>query len=98
MMPDDVSARFAEHFAATLTGLTGVAIETAPHVTGGSEDATFFMRRVQERGGQAIYAVVGSDIPSGHHTPEFDINEADFPWVIEALATGIMGLGRKSPD
>ncbi|HQT85738.1 MULTISPECIES: amidohydrolase [Acidiphilium] len=89
--------RLAEHFAATLTGLTGVAIETAPHVTGGSEDATFFMRRVQERGGQAIYAVVGSDIPSGHHTPEFDINEADFPWAIEALATGIMGLGTQPP-
>jgi hypothetical protein len=53
--------------------------------------------RVQERGGQAIYAVVGSDIPSGHHTPEFDIDEKDFPWAIEALATGIAALGAE-PD
>jgi hypothetical protein len=42
--------------------------------------------------------VEGADIPSGRHTPGFDINAADLPWAIEALATGIMGLGRKSPD
>jgi hypothetical protein len=39
--------------------------------------------------------VVGSDIPSGHHTPEFDIDEKDFPWAIEALATGIAALGKE---
>ncbi len=80
--------------ARSLSGrIPGVEIDAASHVTGGSEDATYFMRRVQERGGQAIYAVVGSDIPSGHHTPEFDIDETDFPWAIEALATGILALG-----
>jgi aminobenzoyl-glutamate utilization protein A len=73
--------------------LHGVEVDAGSHVTGGSEDATYFMRRVQELGGQAIYAVVGSDIPSGHHTPEFDIDEKDFPWAIEALATGIAALG-----
>jgi aminobenzoyl-glutamate utilization protein A len=84
----------AKRLAGALSGLAGVEIDAASHVTGGSEDATFFMRRVQERGGQAIYAVVGSDIPSGHHTPEFDIDETDFPWAIEALARGIMALGK----
>lgn len=82
----------ARRLAGALSGLEGVEVDAASHVTGGSEDATFFMRRVQERGGQAIYAVVGSDIPSGHHTPEFDIDETDFPWAIEALARGIMTL------
>jgi aminobenzoyl-glutamate utilization protein A len=48
---------------------------------------------MRQRGGQAIYAVVGSDIPSGHHTAEFDIDEKDFPRAIEALATGIAALG-----
>ncbi len=67
-------------------------VDAQSHVTGGSEDATYFMRRVQEKGGQAIYAVVGSDIPSGHHTPEFDIDESDFPGAIDALATGIVAL------
>jgi aminobenzoyl-glutamate utilization protein A len=85
----------SQRLAAALSGrLSGVEVDADSHVTGGSEDATYFMRRVQERGGQAIYAVVGSDIPSGHHTPEFDIDEKDFPWAIEALATGIAALGR----
>jgi aminobenzoyl-glutamate utilization protein A len=84
----------SQRLASALQGrLTGVEIDAQAHVTGGSEDATYFMRLVQERGGQAIYAVVGSDIPSGHHTPEFDIDETDFPWAIEALATGIAALG-----
>lgn len=84
----------SQRLARSLSGrIPGVEIDAASHVTGGSEDATYFMRRVQERGGQAIYAVVGSDIPSGHHTPEFDIDETDFPWAIEALATGILALG-----
>jgi aminobenzoyl-glutamate utilization protein A len=84
----------SQRLATALSGrLSGVDIDATAHVTGGSEDATYFMRRVQERGGQAIYAVVGSDIPSGHHTPEFDIDETDFPWAIEALATGILALG-----
>jgi aminobenzoyl-glutamate utilization protein A len=88
-----LSRRLAE----SLSGrLPGVEIDPGSHVSGGSEDATYFMRRVQERGGQAIYAVVGSDIPSGHHTPEFDIDENDFPWAIEALATGILALGKES--
>jgi aminobenzoyl-glutamate utilization protein A len=84
----------SRRLASALSGrLHGVEVDAGSHVTGGSEDATYFMRRVQELGGQAIYAVVGSDIPSGHHTPEFDIDEKDFPWAIEALATGIAALG-----
>ena len=83
----------SRRLAAVLSGrLPGVEVDAQSHVTGGSEDATYFMRRVQEKGGQAIYAVVGSDIPSGHHTPEFDIDESDFPWAIDALATGIVAL------
>ena len=54
----------SQRLARSLSGrIPGVEIDAASHVTGGSEDATYFMRRVQERGGQAIYAVVGSDIP-----------------------------------
>jgi aminobenzoyl-glutamate utilization protein A len=91
---DEVLSR---RLASSLSGLIpGVVIDAGSHVTGGSEDATYFMRRVQERGGQAIYAVVGSDIPCGRHTPEFDIDESDFPWAIEALATGIAALGAEN--
>lgn len=73
-------------------GVPHLDVVTAPHVTGGSEDATYFMRRVQERGGQAIYCAIGSDLPSGHHTPAFDIQERDLPAAIHALALSLVRL------
>lgn len=42
---------------------------------GAGDDATFMMRRVQERGGKAAYVVLGTELPGGHHTPYFDFNE-----------------------
>ncbi len=73
--------------------IPGIGICTDAHMAGGSEDATYFMRRVQERGGQAAYAVIGSDLASGHHTPRFDIDEDDIPWGIEFLARTLLRLG-----
>lgn len=72
--------------------MPGISISAGPHSAGGSEDATYFMRRVQERGGKAAYTVIGSDLASGHHTPRFDIDEADIPWGIEFLARTLMHL------
>jgi aminobenzoyl-glutamate utilization protein A len=43
---------------------------------GGGDDATFMMQRVQDRGGQAAYFLIGSDIPAVHHATDFDIDEA----------------------
>ncbi|HEY1857301.1 amidohydrolase [Acidocella sp.] len=90
-------AALAEKVAAAAKTVPGLDVDSAPHLTGGSEDATFFMRRVQELGGQAVYAVLGSDIPSGHHTPNFDINEADLPWAIETLSRTLLKLGAEVP-
>ena len=42
---------------------------------GGSEDATWFMRRVQERGGEAAYMALGADITAPHHNGRFDVDE-----------------------
>ena len=42
---------------------------------GGSEDATWMMRRVQEQGGQATYMALGSDITAPHHNGRFDLDE-----------------------
>lgn len=68
-----------------------------PKAAGGSEDATYFMRRVQERGGQAIYTCVGSKTADGHHTPRFDIVESDIAPAVVALATAILGIGAEPP-
>lgn len=42
---------------------------------GGGDDATFMIRRVQQRGGIANYFLIGSDIPAVHHAADFDIDE-----------------------
>ncbi len=53
---------------------------------GAGDDATFMMDRVQQRGGKAAYLVLGTELPSGHHTPYFDFNE-------EVLVSGVKLFG-----
>jgi aminobenzoyl-glutamate utilization protein A len=63
--------------AAEVAGaLTGLQVRQ-PEAGGGSEDFTYMMRRVQGQGGLASAMGIGADIGGfGHHTPEFDIDEA----------------------
>ncbi|WP_020008467.1 amidohydrolase [Salinicoccus albus] len=42
---------------------------------GASEDATYMLNRVIEKGGKATYMVFASPLQFGHHHPEFDIAE-----------------------
>ncbi|QLG50417.1 amidohydrolase [Natrinema halophilum] len=53
---------------------------------GGSEDATFLMRAVQQNGGTACYVGVGTDHPGGHHTATFDVDERSIGHGIDVLA------------
>lgn len=48
---------------------------TSDYAFNASEDATILGRRVQERGGKAIYFIVGADRTAGHHEAEFDFDE-----------------------
>jgi aminobenzoyl-glutamate utilization protein A len=59
---------------------------------GGSEDATYLMRRVQDHGGRATYVTVGTDHPGGHHTPRFDVEEATLPVAVEVLTGAILAV------
>jgi aminobenzoyl-glutamate utilization protein A len=63
---------------------------------GGSEDATFLMKKVQENGGTACYVGVGTDHPGGHHTATFDVDEASIGHGIDVLAGAIERLGRNA--
>ncbi|MFB6270347.1 MAG: amidohydrolase [Halobacterium sp.] len=56
---------------------------------GASEDATFLMQAVQEQGGLATYAIVGTDHPTAHHTPTFDVDERSLPIAVDVLAESI---------
>lgn len=43
---------------------------------GGSEDCSYFMERVQQKGGRAAYLMYGSSIAAGHHNRCFDFDES----------------------
>lgn len=45
------------------------------HNIGGSEDCAYFMERVQERGGQAAYLVIGGSLTAINHNSRFDFDE-----------------------
>lgn len=42
---------------------------------GCSEDCSYFMERVQEKGGRALFMMYGTQIAAGHHNDHFDFNE-----------------------
>ncbi|MDR2180718.1 MAG: amidohydrolase [Synergistaceae bacterium] len=66
------------------SGLFQEVLETVQG--GGSEDATWMMRRVQELGGQATYLALGSNIAAPHHNGCFDIDESTMLLGVKALA------------
>jgi aminobenzoyl-glutamate utilization protein A len=59
---------------------------------GGSEDCTYFMERVQQRGGLAAYVMVGTELAAGHHDFRFDINEDALGPAIALLACAAADL------
>ena len=66
--------------------VTGVDSRLQTAELGGSEDATYLMNRVQERGGTANFVGVGTDHPGGHHTPTFDVDERSLAIGVDVLA------------
>jgi aminobenzoyl-glutamate utilization protein A len=64
---------------------------------GGSEDATYLMRAVQQNGGRAAYVGVGTDHPGGHHTATFDVDEDTIPIGIDVLAGAIREIATEQP-
>ena len=59
---------------------------------GGSEDATYLMRRVQADGGVAAYVGIGTDHPGGHHTATFDVDEESLDIGVTVLADAVREL------
>lgn len=59
---------------------------------GGTDDATVMMKKVQENGGTATYAGIGTDTTQPVHNPEFDIDENAIPAAIDMLTEAINEL------
>lgn len=52
---------------------------------GGSDDACWMMKRVQDRGGKATYIGIGADTTAGHHNSRFDFDESAMPIALDVL-------------
>lgn len=68
------------------------------YTLGGSEDATYMMSRVQEKGGHAAYLVFGTKISAGHHNEQFDIDEKVMPIAVKMLALSAHHAGNFLKD
>ncbi len=63
---------------------------------GASEDFTCFLERVQERGGQGGYAMVGINRAAGHHDGAFDFDEAALSNAVTVLTLVVSDLLQKT--
>ena len=61
----------------------------------GSEDATFYINRVQKLGGQATYCIFGTDLAAGHHNEKFDVNEESMFPAVQTLFNTAAALSSK---
>lgn len=61
----------------------------------GSEDCCYFMSRVQEHGGQAVYMLYGTKEAAGHHQSDFDFNEEVLPRTAATIAMLVEHFGNK---
>jgi aminobenzoyl-glutamate utilization protein A len=78
-----------EHVMAGAKATPGVQNTVRQKLFGGSEDATILARRVQARGGKAVFFVIGADLKAGHHQAEFDFDETRLQTGVE-LFTGLI--------
>ncbi|QHS16373.1 M20 family metallo-hydrolase [haloarchaeon 3A1-DGR] len=88
----DSDPELVDHVASVARGVEGVTDVVPTADFGASEDATFLMERVQENGGLASYLIVGTDHPTGHHTPTFDVDERSLRIGADVLTAAIRGV------
>ena len=78
---------------AEVAGALGGWTLRPPEPSGGSEDFTYMMARVQENGGLATNIGIGADLGGwGHHTAEFDIDEQALRQAVELLSAVTLEL------
>lgn len=64
-------------------------------MTGGAEDCTFFMRRVQANGGKVTIIILGTSGKSVPHNSYFDVDETALPIAVQLLsAVTVKALSR----
>jgi aminobenzoyl-glutamate utilization protein A len=82
----------AERIEAIAQEIGGLVVRE-PEESGGSEDFTYMMARVQERGGLATNIGIGANLGGwGHHTARFDIDERALPKAATLLSVAALSL------
>jgi aminobenzoyl-glutamate utilization protein A len=71
-------------------------VRRAPFGTG--EDAAWLMHAARNDGGTATHLIVGTDHPSGHHTPTFDVDEASLTIGSEVVARAVRAVDQRASD
>jgi aminobenzoyl-glutamate utilization protein A len=61
--------------AAKALGIEGIRRVERHGRISGSEDISWMMQRVHERGGRSCYFILGADTTAGHHNERFDFDE-----------------------
>ena len=88
----DSDPELARVVASAAGGVDGVDTVRRSADFGASEDATFLMERVQSDGGLATYLIVGTDHPTSHHTPRFDVDERSLRTGVDVLTDAILSV------
>jgi aminobenzoyl-glutamate utilization protein A len=83
---DETAVRAVADAAAAVEGVDTVR-DHAPF--GGSEDASFLVRRVQATGGTATYVGIGASNVAGHHTARFDFDESALAVAVDLVSGAI---------
>ncbi len=87
--PSCVADRELGHEVALLAQEKGHFDEISEYANmNGSEDCGYFMERVQQNGGRALYLMYGTKLAAGHHNSGFDFNE-ECMWKAAAMLTEI---------
>ncbi|AHG01216.1 indole-3-acetyl-L-aspartic acid hydrolase (plasmid) [Halostagnicola larsenii XH-48] len=79
-------------------GVDGVDSVVPTDEFGASEDATYLMERVSENGGLASYVLVGTDSPTNHQTPTFDIDEDSLEIGVSVLSEAVLACSERYGD
>ncbi|WP_240375858.1 amidohydrolase [Bacillus piscicola] len=88
------SEKLLDFISETASEVSAIHTITRNFTSGGSEDATHMMRRVQENGGEAAYIVFGTSLAAGHHNEWFDIDEEVLASAVETYVLCAYGLGQ----
>ena len=85
----DSSPELASLVEEVARGVSGVTAAGQSRPMTGSDDACWYMKLVQDAGGEATYVGIGADTAAGHHNGKFDFDEAALQVALDVLHAAV---------